>query len=198
MILKSFSVRNFKCFRDSREIKLERGFNILVGQNNSGKTALLQALELRKFNQPHKSSAISASDHLNPTCEFDATFEVSGREIRSHLLAGQGTISLYQPLSVRFSSSSESLAFLERVLANDQISVSGRFYGPNPGWAPTTRTIVNEEIPDGSPPVCSFTATLDKRGFQLTGANQNAAENAIDLVSSIYSASCFRIRCPAV
>ena len=39
MRIKSFRVRNYKSFEDSGVHGLFTGFNVIVGQNNSGKTA---------------------------------------------------------------------------------------------------------------------------------------------------------------
>jgi predicted ATP-dependent endonuclease of OLD family len=47
MFISKFSVKNYKSFLDSGDIEFKPGINIIVGQNNSGKTALLEALELR-------------------------------------------------------------------------------------------------------------------------------------------------------
>lgn len=55
MYLSKFRVENYKSFRDSGEIEFKPGINIIVGQNNSGKTALLEAIESRSETQPHKS-----------------------------------------------------------------------------------------------------------------------------------------------
>jgi predicted ATPase len=192
MILKSFRVKNFKCFRDSGEIQLERGFNVFVGQNNSGKTALLEALETRNLDRPHKSNALPITEPLNPICELAATFEVSGSEIRSHLLGNIGAIFLCMPAGVTVTNQEEGLQFLESVLANENICVSGEYIGPNQGWRSTTRSIVQVEIPVGNAPLCGFTATSDKRGFQLSSLNQNGAENAMDLVAAMYYASFFK------
>jgi len=46
MYISKFQVLNYKSYRDSTEIELKRGFNILTGQNSAGKTALLEALSL--------------------------------------------------------------------------------------------------------------------------------------------------------
>src|SRR5229473_4755 len=54
--LKKFRVWNYKSFFDSRELELGSGFNVLVGQNNSGKTALLEALQPNQLrDKPHRS-----------------------------------------------------------------------------------------------------------------------------------------------
>lgn len=45
MILKTIRVTNFKCINDSREFRIDPQVTCLVGKNESGKTALLQAIE---------------------------------------------------------------------------------------------------------------------------------------------------------
>ena len=51
----SFKIQNYKSFLEPRELTLEEGFNLIVGQNNVGKTALLEALSLQFKSKPHRS-----------------------------------------------------------------------------------------------------------------------------------------------
>jgi recombinational DNA repair ATPase RecF len=55
MHISKFQVLNFKSYRDSNEIELKPGFNIITGQNSAGKTALLEAMTLRYTASPHRS-----------------------------------------------------------------------------------------------------------------------------------------------
>lgn len=55
MRISRIRIENYKSFLDSGEIKFTPGFNAIVGQNNSGKTALIEALSLNLNNNPHKS-----------------------------------------------------------------------------------------------------------------------------------------------
>ena len=55
MIFKSVQVLNFKSFRDSGKIPLAEGFNVIVGKNDAGKSALVEALSLQAQSKPHKS-----------------------------------------------------------------------------------------------------------------------------------------------
>ncbi|MEQ9237099.1 AAA family ATPase [Coleofasciculus sp. E2-BRE-01] len=55
MYLAKFRLYNYKSFRDSGWLEFSPGINIIVGQNNSGKTALLEALTLNFENVPHRS-----------------------------------------------------------------------------------------------------------------------------------------------
>jgi len=42
----SVRVKNYKCFLDSDEIALGPGFNVFMGRNDAGKSALVEALSL--------------------------------------------------------------------------------------------------------------------------------------------------------
>jgi len=53
--ISSIRIENYKSFLDSEEIKLQPGFNIILGENNVGKTALLEALSLEFGNALHRS-----------------------------------------------------------------------------------------------------------------------------------------------
>lgn len=55
MFIGKFQLFNCKSYIDSEPLELTPGINIIVGQNNSGKTALLEALTLELSNEPHRS-----------------------------------------------------------------------------------------------------------------------------------------------
>ena len=56
MYFKSIEIENYKSFWKNQEIKLEKGFNLFIGANNSGKTTALEALEINiSINEPHRS-----------------------------------------------------------------------------------------------------------------------------------------------
>jgi predicted ATPase len=55
MYLSKIRVIDYKSFRDSGDIEFKPGINLIVGQNNSGKTTLLEALEIKIQDVPHRS-----------------------------------------------------------------------------------------------------------------------------------------------
>jgi len=55
MYISYFQLFNYKSFRDSGALEFKPGINIIVGANNAGKTALLEALSLNFENNPHRS-----------------------------------------------------------------------------------------------------------------------------------------------
>lgn len=55
MHIESIEVENYKCFWKTQKIDFEHGFNLFIGANNSGKTTVLEALDLQPVNEPHRS-----------------------------------------------------------------------------------------------------------------------------------------------
>jgi uncharacterized protein with GYD domain len=56
MKIKSIRIQSYKSFADSGWIDLSEHFTVLVGQNNAGKSAFLQAFDVHSFvGSPHKS-----------------------------------------------------------------------------------------------------------------------------------------------
>lgn len=55
MYISRFQLLNYKSFRDSEVLEFQPGINIIVGTNNSGKTALLEALSLSFKTRPHRN-----------------------------------------------------------------------------------------------------------------------------------------------
>lgn len=55
MYLSKFQLFKYKSFLDSCLLEFTPGINIVVGQNNAGKTALLEALSLNFDNILHRS-----------------------------------------------------------------------------------------------------------------------------------------------
>jgi hypothetical protein len=55
MYISGFELRNYKSFHEPKSLVLQPRFNIITGQNNAGKTALLNALSLNFVGNPHRS-----------------------------------------------------------------------------------------------------------------------------------------------
>lgn len=92
MKLSSAHVRGFESFSDSGEVVFADGVNLIVGQNNAGKSALLRALQPELPDHRHRSP--ERWDDLElPSPEVQLTVSVSGRELENGILrAGQAHI----------------------------------------------------------------------------------------------------------
>jgi putative ATP-dependent endonuclease of OLD family len=85
MYLKKMSIKNFRCIQHAT-INFNEGVNILIGENNSGKTAILDALQIcLSYGRQQREIYVKVDDfHIdknNPTAEpgdieFDLNFEI--------------------------------------------------------------------------------------------------------------------------
>src|ERR1051326_2370026 len=87
MYISHFRLHNYKSFCESPSLSLYPGFNVITGQNNVGKTALLQALSLRFLNNPHSSLKTLPWKNapVKTVCNIDLSFVVEPSEIKELL-----------------------------------------------------------------------------------------------------------------
>jgi len=91
MIIKEFTIENYKCFHKPQPLYFDRGFNVIVGKNNAGKSALIQALSLRSNNASHKSlSTMRVQGILAPTpTHTQIKYVITKAEFRKELIKNQ-------------------------------------------------------------------------------------------------------------
>lgn len=84
-------IENYKGYLKSTRLQLEKGINIIVGKNNAGKTALLEALSLDFTAIPHRSilTVPTPTSHLNRRSLATITFNLSKDELLNFLLESQ-------------------------------------------------------------------------------------------------------------
>jgi energy-coupling factor transporter ATP-binding protein EcfA2 len=101
MRIVAFQIENFKSFYSTPEIKIDSpGLTVIVGQNNAGKTALVQALSIDRLTQaPHKSLKTVRQSEAHPLgrSTVHITFEFAGYELRGLLPTKEKVANLYLP-----------------------------------------------------------------------------------------------------
>lgn len=132
MRVKSFGVNNYKSFSSSGQVELEAGFNVVVGQNNVGKTALAEAFSLRFEDKPHRSleTVLIPSAEPKPGSNVQVVFELDGKELIG--LLGRESPEFHVPLEDRnggnINLQNEARKFVEAV--SGKVFVEG-IYGPD-------------------------------------------------------------------
>lgn len=84
MYLKKLHVRSFRRFLDSGEIRFAPGVNVVVGANNVGKTALVDAISGRAGVSPHRSIlTVPARGDVPPATEVSLTISYEPGELQA-------------------------------------------------------------------------------------------------------------------
>ena len=126
MWLKSFHLKNFKSFEDSDKHQLDKRVNVLVGQNNTGKTALLQAVSLQISAIPHKSSKLRREDRPNPRSTIDIEFVLSGQEMKDALLGFDANVQVPVPGRWLDVGGDQKQGVLNKIFAEQEIVFSAQ------------------------------------------------------------------------
>lgn len=99
MYISRIQIGNYKSFHAPPALDLAPGFNIIVGQNSSGKTAILEALGLDFSAESHRSlkTVPSVGVSPDPVSWVDVSFSLSREEFLDIVLAS-GNTTLFLPL----------------------------------------------------------------------------------------------------
>jgi AAA domain, putative AbiEii toxin, Type IV TA system/AAA ATPase domain len=93
MLIDNFRIINYKSYRDSGTIPLVSGFNVFVGKNNSGKTALLEALSLSSLtHKPHRHSGIPRGYPLSPHSRLELRATLTPDDLRRAFFDNNGVL----------------------------------------------------------------------------------------------------------
>lgn len=87
MFIHKFQLLNYKSYIISKQLEFSPGINIIIGQNNSGKTALLEALSLRLSSSPHRSTKTlpTAFSKIDEQSSAEITLTIDNHELRKLL-----------------------------------------------------------------------------------------------------------------
>lgn len=115
-------IENYKCF-ESATLEFGPRFTVLVGQNNAGKTAFLEAIRPAALgNKPHRKpeprdGTIAIPPQPNSVVKYRVSF--SGEELRRRILARGGAIHL--PLSQDYADVTAARRLFSHLLGSQHI-----------------------------------------------------------------------------
>jgi AAA ATPase domain len=132
MIVRSVRIVNYKCFDDSGDITFGERMNLVVGQNNAGKTALLDSFDHQRFTaKPHRDLTTDVHEILDPISKFEALISFSGTELYG-ILVGSGDSGIV--IGLRTNDIEQAKAILEGLFDLKTIEYSLSF-SSRTGWS---------------------------------------------------------------
>jgi energy-coupling factor transporter ATP-binding protein EcfA2 len=100
MHISKLEILNYKSFSEGQSLSLQPGFNIVVGPNNSGKSALLEAAAMKFEVNPHRSPETIPAPGipLTTSSAVEVTFSLDRSElVDSMLRSGNGSFAFPLP-----------------------------------------------------------------------------------------------------
>ena len=164
--IKSFRITNYKSFEDSGEHTLGRHMNVIVGQNNAGKTAMLQAISQRIQYRPHRNSRQRLGKPLNTASAIHVEFCASQHEVRNGMMHAAN---VRVPLPASWQGAPNK--FLELPEVQFSTTYRRRVSGGEDGWAPSKFPSNNLEL-DGQGISVRFSANDARTEFALSDIQQ--------------------------
>ncbi|MGJ0237573.1 AAA family ATPase [Novosphingobium fluoreni] len=156
MRLNSFRVLGFQSFSDSGDIELGEGINLIVGQNNVGKSSLLRALQSSLADDRHRTPERWETYRLpHPEVKLDIAF--SGGELRNMLLQMGGAF-IPSPQNVNAQEFAEELLSSPQIIVNASHRPGIRFNATYPAHGRFEWNKLNQQV-------CAFS---DPSGGTLT------------------------------
>lgn len=123
MRLDRLKISNYKGFKETDWLHFNPGFNVVVGQNNAGKTALLECLRLRNCERrPYRGQEFPSSAPLNTASSFEADISVSGAELEMMVLRRATNLQILLPVEV--SEQAQQQAFVDAAFSRSEIRLS--------------------------------------------------------------------------
>lgn len=123
MKLSKIQISNFQSFKDSGQIEFEDGFNLIVGENNSGKSSLLRTLQ-PGLKDDRNRSLFRWEPHTLPQPEVILTMIISGEEYRDIILRNSINV-----IAIPGDETADS--YLKRVFLSEKIRIEIR---KSPGY----------------------------------------------------------------
>lgn len=173
MKIERFRVQNYKSFIDSGEAELSNGLNVVVGANNVGKTALLEALGLKFSQRSHRSlkTLPTPTTAPNPNSVVTVSLSIEGSELKNLLLTNFSEFRIPVPTNY----SGDGMELLTELFAASAVRFTVSFVAPanlsanvQPSAVPTWRSQRHVNGSFGNA-FAQFRVTEDKTGFTALG-----------------------------
>ena len=189
MITRSIRIVNYKCFGDSGEITFGDGINLVIGQNNSGKSSLLECLDRQRFsNKVHRDLSIRANDLVNPVSSIEITLVFSGSELHSILMVSGAVISM------RMKADSQSLARTQLSSLFETEKIEFRLRYPNGPWIKPAAGYCNELAFDNQGAMFSFIPAIDKQSWDIQGPTNTVQDGLPNILGEYFWRSTYVFR----
>jgi predicted ATPase len=185
MKINRFRVLNYKGFQDSGWISFGSGMNVIVGQNNSGKTALLEALRLRNCeSRPYRGLKNSPGATLNPKSSYELDLSISGPELRQ--MALRHGIDDWVPIP----RNEDPNAFIKRLFSTNELVMRARC-GHNDQTISISYPSHQLFTDASSPSSVKIGPSNDRQSFEITSQSSGTPDTLLSVLDRGHTESIY-------
>jgi len=119
--LKTLRLQNYQAYKDSGEVQLQPGFNLIIGTNNSGKSSFLQALAYHLQDLRHRPQNWPRGQDL-PQPSLEISMETSGELLLR--IVGFANVQMQYPFPPNYNI--DPVATIEEIRSRKNVDVKFR------------------------------------------------------------------------
>jgi ABC-type cobalamin/Fe3+-siderophores transport system ATPase subunit len=178
MYLNQFRVKNYKSFADTEPIYLRQGFNLLVGQNDAGKTALLEALAFfPQGHKPHRTQKVPKGRPLPPKSELWVDVVMGGEEFRELLLSSANIFSFLLPNGI--ANDKQALKYLNSLFSREVHA----YLQLTDDWIPRFTNALKASV-DTTKILCATATVVEHQDFRISRIKEQTTDDLAGLIGS--------------
>ncbi|MES2762325.1 MAG: AAA family ATPase [Bacteroidota bacterium] len=167
MHISKFRIHNYKSYLDSNDVNLESGINIITGQNNAGKTALLQALSLHFVDSPHRSTKTISTqlEKVKSESSIYLEFNISKEDFVNYIFND------FTQFLIPHSDHVEQRYYNNRGFIDTYLQGNNILQVTFPRHGAGIKSAVLKQLPQGHPTMCyKFNLNKDLKSFQYVNS----------------------------
>jgi len=180
MRLQSFEIRNYKSFGKTGKLAVAPARTLVVGGNNSGKSALLEGMSLKFSRHPHRTPKRKAGFPSPEVSEVEFDFVISGEELKRFLLGINREFRVPFPFQLKPVSEKAVPWFQELLSRNELVFTSTKV--DNSIRAHRYPPFDVELGAGGNPLNVVFKVDVDRSGFVFCGHQEQRSDELGALV----------------
>lgn len=187
MRISEFRIKNYKSYYEEQSFQLNSGFNLIAGQNNVGKTALLEALQLDISGKTHRS-VLSRPQETAPPNRYTLggiKFVVSGDELKTLVLQSlDHKLTLLMPKENSLQQSPETI--LNHIFEQREITLSYSFQAKeNEGFGWIFHPLPSHELYQKTgTDYFVYDISADRKSFTLSGRTGSPPSSELNIVAA--------------
>lgn len=189
MIIQSIRIINYKCFDDFGTVSFGDRMNLVIGQNNSGKSSLLECFDRQRFsNKPHRDQTQRVGELLNGMSSIEMGFSCSGAELYEVLM-----INANVNVRLKTADLNQAKEQFRSTFNRESIEFMLNYQGSG-NWTKHSEYYSAQFALDSEGAIFTFLPSVDKRSWDLLGPSSAGQDTLPTLLGQHLTRSTYVFR----